>query len=105
MYIRDRLHGVVPQGHRVDVGVVLVVEPGRHGPRARVDGCLLYTSVAADERSRVDLGGRRFITKKKNNILYISVVPEQFKRKINVRLLTSKKNYEKEKNRLTEGSR
>ena len=26
--------------------------------------CLLYTSDAADERSRVDLGGRRFIKKK-----------------------------------------
>ena len=33
--------------------------------------CLLYTSDAADERSSVDLGGRRIInkkTKKKNNI-------------------------------------
>ena len=28
-------------------------------------GCLLYTSDAADERSSVDLGGRRIITKKK----------------------------------------
>ena len=27
-------------------------------------GCLLYTSDAADERSRVDLGGRRIIKKK-----------------------------------------
>ena len=31
-----------------------------------VYGCLLYTSDAADERSSVDLGGRRII-KKKNN--------------------------------------
>ena len=31
-----------------------------------VDGCLLYTSDAADERSSVDLGGRRIIKKKKN---------------------------------------
>ena len=30
-----------------------------HGP------CLLYTSDAADERSSVDLGGRRIIKKKK----------------------------------------
>ena len=30
-----------------------------------VDGCLLYTSDAADERSSVDLGGRRIIKKKK----------------------------------------
>ena len=32
-----------------------------HGGR-----CLLYTSDAADERSRVDIGGRRKIKKKKN---------------------------------------
>ena len=30
--------------------------------------CLLYTSDAADERSSVDLGGRRTIKKKKSNI-------------------------------------
>ena len=30
-------------------------------------GCLLYTSDAADERSSVDLGGRRIIKKKKNH--------------------------------------
>ena len=30
-------------------------------------GCLLYTSDAADERSSVDLGGRRIIKKKKNS--------------------------------------
>ena len=29
------------------------------------NGCLLYTSDAADERSSVDLGGRRIIKKKK----------------------------------------
>ena len=34
-------------------------------PRFRVFGCLLYTSDAADERSSVDLGGRRIIKKKK----------------------------------------
>ena len=31
--------------------------------------CLLYTSDAADERSSVDLGGRRIIKKKKPNRL------------------------------------
>ena len=31
------------------------------------EACLLYTSDAADERSSVDLGGRRIIKKKKNN--------------------------------------
>ena len=30
------------------------------------EGCLLYTSDAADERSSVDLGGRRIIKKKKS---------------------------------------
>ena len=30
-----------------------------------VPSCLLYTSDAADERSSVDLGGRRIIKKKK----------------------------------------
>ena len=32
--------------------------------------CLLYTSDAADERSSVDLGGRRIIKKKKHTYLY-----------------------------------
>ena len=35
-------------------------------PLHRSHTCLLYTSDAADERSSVDLGGRRII-KKKNN--------------------------------------
>ena len=36
------------------------------GPlRGRPQRCLLYTSDAADERSSVDLGGRRIIKKKK----------------------------------------
>ena len=33
--------------------------------RALLYGCLLYTSDAADERSSVDLGGRRIIKQKK----------------------------------------
>ena len=35
-------------------------------------GCLLYTSDAADERSSVDLGGRRIIKKKKNKMTHSS---------------------------------
>ena len=31
--------------------------------------CLLYTSDAADERSSVDLGGRRIIKKKKHDVV------------------------------------
>ena len=34
-------------------------------PASEGEGCLLYTSDAADERSSVDLGGRRIIKKKK----------------------------------------
>ena len=36
--------------------------------------CLLYTSDAADERSSVDLGGRRII-KKKNSIVDRACTP------------------------------
>ena len=50
--------------------------PGSHD-------CLLYTSDAADERSSVDLGGRRIIKKKKQEI------------RENIRAL---KNIEREKN-------
>ena len=37
----------------------------RSTDRSRTTRCLLYTSDAADERSSVDLGGRRIIKKKK----------------------------------------
>ena len=46
-----------------------VLRPVLHQQRhdlARLQTCLLYTSDAADERSSVDLGGRRIIKKKKN---------------------------------------
>ena len=36
-------------------------------PNEKTKFCLLYTSDAADERSSVDLGGRRIIKKKNNN--------------------------------------
>ena len=35
--------------------------------------CLLYTSDAADERSSVDLGGRRIIKKKKKSKQIVSI--------------------------------
>ena len=38
---------------------------GKTGLGGLVQACLLYTSDAADERSSVDLGGRRIIKKKK----------------------------------------
>ena len=44
---------------------------GSEAHKAAVTGdtCLLYTSDAADERSSVDLGGRRIIKKKKTSML------------------------------------
>ena len=40
-------------------------------PFAEVKICLLYTSDAADERSSVDLGGRRIIKKKTTKKYYV----------------------------------
>ena len=65
MCIRDRgLDDLVPI-HRIDrdtAGLVLFsVQPQT---RDAYQACLLYTSDAADERSSVDLGGRRIIKKK-----------------------------------------
>ena len=51
------------------------------------NGCLLYTSDAADERSSVDLGGRRII-KKKNNIQH-SRLPVYTNSYININYDTS----------------
>ena len=52
---RDLVVGVTV--HEDEVGAVVV----------EVLHCLLYTSDAADERSSVDLGGRRIINKKKKH--------------------------------------
>ena len=51
----DRRRGVKADAW-VPVDVVVVLE--------ELHTCLLYTSDAADERSSVDLGGRRIIKKK-----------------------------------------
>ena len=40
--------------------------PGQPPEATLLQRCLLYTSDAADERSSVDLGGRRIIKKKKH---------------------------------------
>ena len=67
MCIRDRVEG----DRRPVAGVLChehrLVADGLDDPSAVLgDDCLLYTSDAADERSSVDLGGRRIIKKKKN---------------------------------------
>ena len=76
MCIRDRLRegSSVVVAANVEATTILEAEEEMHRAVAigEPDGvvvsniCLLYTSDAADERSSVDLGGRRII-KKKNN--------------------------------------
>ena len=52
------LHRIEPETIAVPMTMVAVLED-------QLVPCLLYTSDAADERSSVDLGGRRIIKKKK----------------------------------------
>ena len=72
MCIRDRLPSLHGAGVRGD-SRLLQDSPGgkaRCGYRPKPCGCLLYTSDAADERSSVDLGGRRIIKKNTNMDTY-----------------------------------
>ena len=68
--VYKRQHEIRPRRARVDVHRVaaglhrMAVQVPDHAVR-RI--CLLYTSDAADERSSVDLGGRRIIKQKKQN--------------------------------------
>ena len=80
MCIRDSV-GPVPQagcGHAARAHDLVDLGHGAaRGKRFR--RCLLYTSDAADERSSVDLGGRRIIKKKKHKkntcrLSYISLI-------------------------------
>ena len=78
MCIRDRgdvVHPVAPLawGARLCVthdashaGAGVADLLARRHLQLRAGACLLYTSDAADERSSVDLGGRRIIKKKHN---------------------------------------
>ena len=67
MCIRDREDRVLEGEVKREIGHA----DGEHGERGaplaheQHDGCLLYTSDAADERSSVDLGGRRIIKKQR----------------------------------------
>ena len=68
MCIRDRHRCAVLIAFQAAVGTHLVGRvPQLLLQAGPVSICLLYTSDAADERSSVDLGGRRII-KKKNNV-------------------------------------
>ena len=57
---RQQRHAVIEAVHRPPLTLAEALHRG-----IRVDTCLLYTSDAADERSSVDLGGRRIIKQKK----------------------------------------
>ena len=49
---------------RMDLSKYNYIKQSLHKQLTRYKNCLLYTSDAADERSSVDLGGRRIIKKK-----------------------------------------
>ena len=69
MCIRDSLNA--ERAAEEAAGTIRWLRPAFQGPRPlreRGWGCLLYTSDAADERSSVDLGGRRIIKKKKDYV-------------------------------------
>ena len=66
MCIRDSVEAVRSAKGGLGTPDSFINDPGlwQAGNRLSVP-CLLYTSDAADERSSVDLGGRRIIKKKK----------------------------------------
>ena len=66
MCIRDRDKGKRPlMAQAAAAGSDLVFVTSDNPRTEEPMSCLLYTSDAADERSSVDLGGRRIIKKKK----------------------------------------
>ena len=74
MCIRDSFFGAKRREDVDGVGCFIdEINSRRHRDETRkVSDCLLYTSDAADERSSVDLGGRRLIKKKQNGKQRIS---------------------------------
>mgnify|MGYP003381659162 CR=1 FL=1 len=78
MCIRDR--GVIAafdhaRAIQID-GEQLQVKVMEWHAMGKFKGCLLYTSDAADERSSVDLGGRRIIKKKKNDNTEVGAIKD-----------------------------
>ena len=66
MCIRDSLyHAQISVAALRDIDGTLLGFTVAQRDITRLKDCLLYTSDAADERSSVDLGGRRIIKKKK----------------------------------------
>ena len=76
MCIRDRL--LIVKNNTQVLGIVTKTDIQKRilSLKLKMDNpCLLYTSDAADERSSVDLGGRRII-KKKKKIHNVGVIHE-----------------------------
>ena len=66
MCIRDREYSELLEAAGVDTVKELAARNAENlAAKMKEVNCLLYTSDAADERSSVDLGGRRIIKKKK----------------------------------------
>ena len=66
MCIRDSLGAALARDEIIDHARLQRTGAEQRDQRNDVlEACLLYTSDAADERSSVDLGGRRIIKKKK----------------------------------------
>ena len=70
MCIRDRGLGAAFFSSLLPLVIIKHIQNDQHhGCNQKKDlDCLLYTSDAADERSSVDLGGRRIIKKKIHKI-------------------------------------
>mgnify|MGYP003381471708 CR=1 FL=1 len=69
MCIRDSLRVAHRRHHRAGTRQPEAgARPDHRAECHHLGACLLYTSDAADERSSVDLGGRRIIKKKKKRI-------------------------------------
>ena len=58
--------------------------------------CLLYTSDAADERSSVDLGGRRIIQKKNNTHTHTRSLSNTQHLRLTTTLITKQVNMQQE---------
>ena len=72
MCIRDRRKAATTV-RATPIGTPVSANPKNEGGRRNSGegcSCLLYTSDAADERSSVDLGGRRIIKKKKKRKIH-----------------------------------
>ena len=72
MCIRDRSLPLGQQLSGLPLGMQVQARQANDGLLLQLAAqiCLLYTSDAADERSSVDLGGRRIIKKKKYVTVY-----------------------------------